>query len=143
MIYQAISDRFGGVKREHIVSAIDSLKSRKQKQVQRMVLPVPLICPGCRNKINQIPCFTCANNANQAADISTASAAKRLNPGERGYNYKWQKESKAFLRLPQNRLCCECKRRGRTAASEIVDHIIPHRGDKKLSGIGTTGKACA
>lgn len=47
---------------------------------------------------------------------------------ERGYDRKWEKESKAFLALPHNRLCaCGC---GRTA--DMVDHIIPHRGDKHL-----------
>jgi 5-methylcytosine-specific restriction protein A len=46
----------------------------------------------------------------------------------RGYTSKWQTESKAFLALPENRLCsCGC---GRIA--DMVDHKIPHRGDMKL-----------
>ncbi|ESX86906.1 HNH endonuclease [Mesorhizobium sp. LSHC412B00] len=47
---------------------------------------------------------------------------------ERGYDSKWEKESKAFLAMPQNRHCaCAC---GRLA--NMVDHIVPHRGDKRL-----------
>jgi 5-methylcytosine-specific restriction endonuclease McrA len=54
--------------------------------------------------------------------------AKRPSARERGYDGKWQVESKAFLALPENRLCaCGC---GRNA--DMVDHIIPHRGDKRL-----------
>lgn len=46
----------------------------------------------------------------------------------RGYDTKWQKESKAFLSLPENRFCrCGC---GRLA--DMVDHILPHRGDMRL-----------
>lgn len=53
---------------------------------------------------------------------------RRPNASDRGYDSKWRRESKAFLTLPQNRLCaCGC---GRLA--DCVDHKIPHRGDKKL-----------
>lgn len=53
---------------------------------------------------------------------------RRPSARERGYDSKWERESKAFLALPQNRLCaCGC---GRTA--DMVDHIIPHKGDKSL-----------
>jgi 5-methylcytosine-specific restriction endonuclease McrA len=47
---------------------------------------------------------------------------------QRGYDSKWQRASKAFLALPENRLCaCGC---GRVA--DCVDHIKPHRGDMRL-----------
>ena len=49
---------------------------------------------------------------------------------ERGYTARWQKASRLFrMRHP---LCVACKRRGIDALSEITDHVIPHRGDKKL-----------
>ena len=41
----------------------------------------------------------------------------------RGYNYKF---------LSDNPLCCYCERTGRTTAANVVDHIIPHRGDQSL-----------
>lgn len=53
---------------------------------------------------------------------------RRPNARERGYDTSWQRESKAFLSLPANRYCaCGC---GRVA--NMVDHIIPHRGDMRL-----------
>jgi 5-methylcytosine-specific restriction endonuclease McrA len=61
--------------------------------------------------------------------IRKAEADKRRpNATERGYDSKWQKESKAFLALPANRHCaCGC---GRNA--NVVDHIVPHKGDMRL-----------
>lgn len=54
--------------------------------------------------------------------------ARRPTAHERGYDSKWQRESRIFLSLPDNRLCaCGC---GRTA--NVVDHIVPHRGDMRL-----------
>lgn len=53
---------------------------------------------------------------------------RRPNASQRGYDSKWQRESKAFLALPQNSHCaCGC---GRIA--NMVDHMIPHRGDMRL-----------
>lgn len=54
--------------------------------------------------------------------------AKRPSARSRGYNVRWQHESRAFLALPENRLCaCGCGR-----AANMVDHIKPHRGDMRL-----------
>jgi 5-methylcytosine-specific restriction endonuclease McrA len=47
---------------------------------------------------------------------------------ERGYDSRWERESEAFLALPQNRFCaCGC---GRLA--DMVDHRIAHKGDRAL-----------
>lgn len=47
---------------------------------------------------------------------------------QRGYDGKWQRESKVFLAKPENRHCaCGCGRR-----ADMVDHIVPHRGDHRL-----------
>jgi 5-methylcytosine-specific restriction endonuclease McrA len=48
----------------------------------------------------------------------------------RGYSYGWQKARERFLR--SNPLCCYCQREGRVTPATVVDHIIPHRGDKEL-----------
>lgn len=48
----------------------------------------------------------------------------------RGYDRKWQRVSKAFLR--SHPLCAECQRNGRYVAATVVDHIVPHRGEQKL-----------
>ena len=48
----------------------------------------------------------------------------------RGYGWRWQKASKAFLHA--HPLCAECERHGKYTRAEVVDHIVPHRGDMKL-----------
>ena len=54
--------------------------------------------------------------------------ANRPSARQRGYTSRWQIDALAFLALPANRLCaCGC---GRTA--DMVDHIIPHKGDMRL-----------
>lgn len=47
-----------------------------------------------------------------------------------GYGYKWQQERAAFLK--ENPLCVACHKRGLLVAATVVDHIVPHKGDKEL-----------
>jgi 5-methylcytosine-specific restriction protein A len=49
---------------------------------------------------------------------------------ERGYNYRWQKASKRFLR--EHPLCVACAAEGRDESATLVDHVKPHRGDYEL-----------
>lgn len=49
---------------------------------------------------------------------------------ERGYGSKWQKARAAWLRA--HPLCVMCQQEGALVAATVVDHKIPHRGDKKL-----------
>ncbi len=46
------------------------------------------------------------------------------------YDAWWRRERKAFL--VEHPLCAMCLREGRIEAAEMVDHIIPHRGDPVL-----------
>ena len=50
----------------------------------------------------------------------------------RGYGYAWQQARERFLMA--HPLCAECLREDseRTTRATLVDHIIPHRGDKAL-----------
>lgn len=48
----------------------------------------------------------------------------------RGYGRAWQKARKRYLEA--HPLCVECMREGKYVKATDVDHIIPHRGDKKL-----------
>lgn len=59
-----------------------------------------------------------------------ASNKARGSAADRGYNNKWQKERHRFLK--SNPLCLECKTNNKITAATVVDHIIPHRGDKQL-----------
>ena len=58
---------------------------------------------------------------------------KRPGANERGYTYRWQKASKAFLRAHPLCQCPDCDEgRIRATLSQVVDHHIPHRGDLEL-----------
>jgi 5-methylcytosine-specific restriction enzyme A len=57
---------------------------------------------------------------------------RRGSAASRGYGHRWRKASKAWLALPENRYCLDCKKRGRVKLSDVVDHIKPHRGDQGL-----------
>jgi len=49
---------------------------------------------------------------------------------KRGYGKRWQRARKYYL--SKNPLCVKCKEQGLTVLAEVVDHIIPHRGDMVL-----------
>lgn len=90
-----------------------------------MPFKAPHIC-ACGRRVacnEQCPC-----QIKRQRERNARYEAKRLSARERGYDSKWQRESKAFLALPENRLCaCGCGRK-----ADMVDHIVPHRGDRKL-----------
>ncbi|MGC4414445.1 MULTISPECIES: HNH endonuclease [Cupriavidus] len=56
--------------------------------------------------------------------------SRGMSSNERGYGHKWQKARAAWLR--EHPLCVYCHEEGRTTAADLVDHIIPHRGDQRL-----------
>ena len=50
--------------------------------------------------------------------------------GKRGYGSRWQRLSKEYLQA--HPLCVQCQKNGHYTRATVVDHIIPHRGDRKL-----------
>ncbi len=54
----------------------------------------------------------------------------RPSSGKRGYNSKWQKARKTYLR--EHPLCVKCMAEGKLTEATVVDHIRPHRGDPVL-----------
>lgn len=56
----------------------------------------------------------------------------RPRAAERGYDAKWRKARKRFLR--KHPLCEECLRQDPPVYREatVVDHIIPHRGNPRI-----------
>lgn len=47
---------------------------------------------------------------------------------QRGYDSRWEQETKAFLARPENKFCaCGCG-----ALADMVDHKVAHKGDKRL-----------
>ncbi|WP_195582289.1 HNH endonuclease [[Ruminococcus] lactaris] len=55
---------------------------------------------------------------------------ERKSASGRGYNSKWQRARKRFLK--EHPLCCKCEEEGKYVRATIVDHIKPHRGDPIL-----------
>lgn len=55
---------------------------------------------------------------------------RRGSSAQRGYGYKWQQARAAHLL--QHPLCVMCKQQGGIKAADVVDHIIPHKGDQAL-----------
>lgn len=49
---------------------------------------------------------------------------------QRGYDAEWEKERTKYLE--EHPLCVDHKRRGFIEVATVVDHIIPHKGDKVL-----------
>jgi len=67
------------------------------------------------------------------ADVKRKTGAfdkRRGTSSQRGYTSKWRVASKAFLRA--NPLCVDCMKDEKLVPAAEVDHIMPHRGDKKL-----------
>lgn len=56
--------------------------------------------------------------------------AGRKNARDRGYDHLWVQECRNYRAL--NPLCIGCLAIGVTRKTDVVDHIVPHRGDKKL-----------
>lgn len=54
----------------------------------------------------------------------------RESPAARGYDARWQKARKLYLKV--HPLCAECYKNGKLTPATVVDHVIPHRGDQTL-----------
>lgn len=83
--------------------------------------------PGCPNLSDSTYCDVHA--AYGAAEKRYAERA-RGSSAERGYDSRWRKARITFLR--ENPLCVVCHANGILTPATVVDHIIPHKGDKNL-----------
>lgn len=54
----------------------------------------------------------------------------RENSTKRGYDSKWRKARARYLKV--HPLCVRCQEKGILTKATVVDHIVPHRGDKTL-----------
>lgn len=87
-----------------------------------MPIAPPKHCPAGHPPFTARGCPVCSAAAKARADAARPSARAR------GYDSKWQRESKAFLARPENR-CCAC---GCGQVADMVDHKVAHKGDKQL-----------
>lgn len=58
------------------------------------------------------------------------SETNRLTANQRGYDYAWQKYRLVYL--VKHPLCVVCLIAGILMSATIVDHIIPHKGNRVL-----------
>ena len=78
--------------------------------------------PGCPELVPYGTKYCQAHKALHPEDVRSAA--------ERGYGRAWQKASKRFLQA--HPFCVICEREGRFTKAMVVDHTIPHRGDREL-----------
>lgn len=79
---------------------------------------LPCRYPGCPKLSDSVYC-------EEHRDLYSRESATA-----RGYDSKWRKARDLFLR--KHPLCAECLRQGKVIPATVVDHIVPHRGDKRL-----------
>lgn len=77
--------------------------------------------PGCGELVATTYCDEHARLHQRENDTRRGSAHAR------GYGYKWQQYSKAFLRRPENQIC-KLHLPGCTTLAQCVDHIQPPSG---------------
>jgi len=88
--------------------------------------PKPCTAPGC-GKLVRDGSGRC--EAHRKAERQ-ARTARSGTANKQGYNYKWQKARAHYLR--ENPLCVKHEARGEVEPATVVDHIVPHLGDKAL-----------
>ncbi|MEY8205403.1 MAG: HNH endonuclease signature motif containing protein [Bermanella sp.] len=62
--------------------------------------------------------------------MSRQEEKSRPNAHRRGYSHVWRKARLGYL--SHHPLCKHCERDEVVEEATVVDHIIPHRGDKQL-----------
>lgn len=82
-----------------------------------------------RRPCNQTGCRTLTSNG-RCDEHRHYYNRQRGTVTQQGYGYRWQQARKPFLL--DNPLCVACKERGIRTSANVVDHIIPHRGDDEL-----------
>ncbi|MBN9335374.1 HNH endonuclease [Devosia sp.] len=88
-----------------------------------MPIRAPRICNHCGNLFQ--PPAQCECSRALKRNRGRRADARRANSHQRGYDRPWQQASARFLR--QHPYCAKCG-----APSELVDHIVPHKGDTAL-----------
>jgi 5-methylcytosine-specific restriction endonuclease McrA len=81
-----------------------------------------------------------APHAPSREESSRAYDQQRGSARERGYSRKWDKASISFLR--KHRICEACEKAGVLQATEVTDHIVPHKGDMALFWDRSNWQAC-
>jgi len=62
--------------------------------------------------------------------VGKAMDKERPSSNARGYTATWQRRRREYLR--ENPLCRHCQNKGKLIPADLIDHIIPHKGDMNL-----------
>lgn len=92
-------------------------------------LPIrpPRICraPGCSALTGADPyCAACRSRRNRER------AARRPSRHEAGYDSRWVRARRGYL--AKHPLCRHCEADGISEPATVVDHVVPHKGDRRL-----------
>ncbi len=88
----------------------------------------PCNYPGCGKLIEQLE----PNCEKHKKLVSKQKEAGRKTSHQRGYNRVWRKAREGYLK--NHPLCADHESRELIEEATVVDHIVPHRGDKALFG---------
>ena len=80
--------------------------------------------PGCRELTRERFCEKHRKEREREKDKGRPTAAQR------GYDSRWRKARTWYLK--RNPLCVECEKKGKLTPATVIDHVVPHRGDKEL-----------
>lgn len=84
--------------------------------------------PGCGRLIDDIG--YCLRHAHIQAQYEKAKEKARQSASARGYDSKWRKARIGYL--AKHPLCVACAKLGIVQAANVVDHVIPHKGNLNL-----------
>lgn len=87
----------------------------------------PRICP-CGTVTPHDELCACQQKAKRERDAR--HNARRPTAAQRGYNHEWRKARAEYLAMHPH--CRECAQHGIIRLATVVDHKVPHRGDKRL-----------
>lgn len=82
--------------------------------------------PGCAQVVHQKYCTAHAKAERKHRTRAWSSGTAR----QRGYTWQWEKYRASYL--ARHPLCVQCLRVERTEVATVVDHIVPHKGDRTL-----------
>lgn len=86
----------------------------------------PCNAPACPELVRGKP--YCDNHQDMDKERKARADQYRGSSSSRGYDARWRKARKRFL--GSNPLCTECHAKGRVREATVVDHIIPHKGNR-------------
>ncbi len=91
----------------------------------------PCSQPGCPALVRH-GMRTCASHGAMPTASARRIALDRMRGSarSRGYTKAWERARLAYLQ--KHPLCAHCEARGFVTAGQVVDHVVPHRGNAHL-----------